>query len=86
MKLNSSLVLVKVDPVKKKDEAGFYISEEWEEVPPTGVVQNTASDVTFCKKGDRVLFSRYTATQYPNKEDLRIVTEDNVLAVLNAKD
>lgn len=82
MKLNSKLVLVKLDKPEETDELGVYRAEEWKSLPPTGVVIDTSSDVTFCKKGDKVFIERYTAVQSPFGEDVRLCREDAIFAVL----
>lgn len=80
-KLNSKLVLVKVDPKKEVDSSGFFIAEEWVSNQPTGTVVAVADDVTFCKVGDRVFFERYTSIQTPDGEDYRLCREDAIFEV-----
>lgn len=77
-KLNSKLVLVRVDQPIDKDEDGIYRQEEWQTRPPTGTVEAVADDVTFCKVGDRVFFERYTAIP-TTEENLRICREHAIL-------
>lgn len=85
-KLNSQLVLIKVDaPPAKDKEADFFIQEEWQTHPPTGTVEQVADDVTFCKKGDRVFFERYTAIPTYHGDDYRLCREDAVFEVLDEK-
>jgi co-chaperonin GroES (HSP10) len=83
-KLSSQLILVKVDAPQEQDESGIYIQEEWKTLPPTGVVEAVADDVTFCKPGDNVFFDRYTAIDTPFGEDIRLCRADAIFAVFDA--
>jgi co-chaperonin GroES (HSP10) len=78
-KLQSTLVLIKVDPVVEK-VGSIYIQEEWQSLPPSGTVEMVGKDVTFCKKGDHVFFTRYSAIDVD--KDLRLCRENDVLAIL----
>ena len=80
MKLNSHLVLVKVDTPIEQDADGIFIQEEWQSLPPTGEVLSVADDVTFCKKGDRVFFERYSSVHTP-EENVRVCREDSILGI-----
>lgn len=80
-KLNSKLVLVKVDAVKEQDTSGFFIAEEWQTNEPTGIVEAIADDVTFCKVGDRVFFERYTSIPTPDGKDYRLCREDAIFEI-----
>ena len=80
-KLNSKLVLVKVDKPQVTDGSGFYIAEEWISNSPTGVVDAIADDVTFCKVGDKVFFERYTSIPTPDGEEYRLCREDAIFEV-----
>lgn len=81
-KLNSKLLLVKVDKPAEQDDKGIFVAEEWRTLPPTGVVTEVAEDVTFCKVGDRVFFTRYSADRTP-WEGIRICHEDSIRAVFD---
>ena len=80
-KLQSFLVLVKVDEVKEQDERGIYIVEEWKELPQTGTVLKVGAKVTFCKEGENVFFSRYAAIR-TMKEGEMLCQEQDILAIL----
>ena len=80
MKLNSHLVLVRVDEAIQQDESGIYVQEEWQSLPPTGEVLAVAEDVTFCKVGDRVFFERYSSVHTP-EENVRVCREDSILGI-----
>lgn len=80
-KLNSKIVLVKVDAVKEKNSDGLYEAEEWKTLPATGVVLAVADDVTFCKPEDRVFIVRYAIYDTPFGEDVKAIMEDSVLVV-----
>lgn len=80
-KLNSKLVLVKVDLPKEQDDDGIFVQEEWVSNSPTGVVEAVADDVTFCKAGDRVFFERYTSIPTPDGKEFRLCREDAIFEV-----
>ncbi len=80
MRLNSKLVIIKPDTVAEQDDSGVYIAEEWKDLPPTGVVEVVADDVTFCKPGDKVYFTRYAADETP--WGTLICREDHIRAVI----
>lgn len=84
MKLNKSLVLIRVEPPKEKDDSGIFIQEEWITQQPIGVVEAIAPNVEFCKVGDKVWFERYTAIPNPEDRNLKMCREDAVMAVLDA--
>ena len=84
MKLNSHLVLIRVDDIKQQDENGIFMQEEWQSREPKGTVEAVAEDVKFCKVGDRVLFERFTSIPVPDADNLRMCREDAVLGVYDA--
>jgi co-chaperonin GroES (HSP10) len=84
MKLNQSLVLIRVDKPKEQDDSGVFIQEEWVTNQPLGTVEAVADNVKFCKVGDRVWFERYTAITHPQDENLKMCREDAVLGILDA--
>lgn len=65
------LVLIQADEVKTQTESGLLIHEEWQTVPPTGVILAVGPQVKEVKVGDKVLFERYGATMPYGKEDNR---------------
>jgi co-chaperonin GroES (HSP10) len=82
LKLNNSLVLIRVDETPETNLEGIYIQEEWRRVPQTGTVEFIADDVEFCQVGDHVEFERYGAIEVSTDENLRLCREDAVLMVL----
>jgi co-chaperonin GroES (HSP10) len=81
-KLQNNLVLVRVDEAVDQDDDGIYIQEQWITLPPTGVVEMVGIDVNFCKKGDKVMFERYSAIEVPTDKNLRLCREKAILATL----
>lgn len=80
-KLNSKIVLVKVDAVKETNADGLYEAEEWKTQPATGVVLAVANDVTFCNPGDKVFIVRYAVYDTPFGDDVKAILEESVLVV-----
>lgn len=78
MKLNNHLVLVKADKPLEKD-GDIFVAEEWQQLPPSAIVEAVADDVTFCKPGDKVFFERYSAIKFEG--DRRLCREDGILVV-----
>lgn len=81
-KLQHNLVLIRVDQPAEQDNDGVFRAEEWVELPHTGTVEQVGSGINFCKKGDKVFFSRYGSLEFPDDKDLRVCREDQVLAIL----
>ena len=84
MRLNSHLVLIRVDDIKQQDDDGIYMQEEWQSREPIGTVEAVADDVTFCKVGDRVWFERYGSIPDPSDDGLRACRDDSILRIYNA--
>jgi co-chaperonin GroES (HSP10) len=80
-KLQSSLVLIKVDAVQEQDDHGVFMTEEWKELPQTGFVIMAGDKVKFCKVGEHVLFTRYAAIRTPVDGQL-LCQEQDVLALV----
>lgn len=80
LRLNSKLVLVRVDKPKEQTDNGVYMAEEWQQRPPTGTIEAVGAGVGFCKVGDHILFERYTSVP-TTEEDLRICREDAIFGV-----
>lgn len=86
IKPNSNVVFIKVDGAKKQTDDGILISEDWKDLPATGVVVAVADDVTVCTSGDKVFFERYTAIDTPFGEDIRACNQSAILAVFEDGD
>jgi co-chaperonin GroES (HSP10) len=81
IKPNNSIVLIKTDGVKTQDDDGILISEQWQDLRPTGTVVAIGDDVAVCKVGDKVFFERYTSIPTPFGEDVRACRDDAILAI-----
>jgi chaperonin GroES len=87
-------VLVKRADAQDKTESGIYLPESAKDKPREGKIlavgagnlnKETGERVPFTvKEGDRVLFSSYAGTEVKiDGEDLLIMTEDDILAVVD---
>ena len=92
--LNEKIVVKRVE-AKSQTEGGIYIPEQAKEKPREGIVrevgvgkirpdgQRSAMQVSV---GDVVLFSSYAGTEIRvDDEDLLIMSEDDVLAIIRRK-
>ena len=89
-------ILVKRDEAQSKTDSGIYLPETGKEKPKTGTVEavgdgalntDTGERIPLSvKKGDRVIFSSYAGTEIKlnlNDQELLIMSEDDVLAVID---
>ena len=87
-------ILVRRDEAQTKTESGIYLPETGKEKPKTGIVEavgtgalNTETGERIplsLSKGDRIIFSSYAGTEIKlNDQDLLIMSEDDVLAVID---
>ncbi|MFW5653893.1 MAG: co-chaperone GroES [Planctomycetota bacterium] len=87
-------IIVRRDEAVEKTDSGIYLPESAKDTPKTGVIQavgqgrlntDTGEYSPFTvKQGDRVLFTSYAGTEIKvDGDDLLIMSEDEVLAVIN---
>lgn len=84
-------VLVKRLEIEEKTAGGIFIPDTAKEKPVLGEViavgpgrmsEEGKVVPTSLKKGDIVLFTKYVGNEVPGDEDLVIMTEDNILAIV----
>ncbi len=91
--LGDKNLIKRADP-ETKTEAGIYLPESAKDKPKEGKVlavgngrlnKDTGEDIPFTvKKGDRVIFTSYAGTESKlGDEDILIVTEDDILGVID---
>jgi len=91
--LGDKILIKRADPETKTD-AGIYLPESAKDKPKEGKVlavgngrlnKDTGEYIPFSvKKGDRVIFTSYAGTEIKiGDEDILIVTEDDILGVIN---
>ena len=91
--LGDKILIKRADPETKTD-AGIYLPESAKDKPKEGKVlavgngrlnKDTGEYIPFTvKKGDRVIFTSYAGTEIKiGDEDILIVTEDDILGVIN---
>ncbi len=87
-------ILVKRAEPETKTDAGIYLPESAKDKPKEGKVlalgngrlnKDTGEYIPFTvKKGDRVIFTSYAGTEIKiGDEDILIVTEDDILGVID---
>lgn len=84
MKIQPSrdLVLIKADDDQTKTKSGLLVSEDWRSKPLTGEVLDTGPQVVAVKKGDRVVFERYSSLVLEDNQ--RLCQEKLIFGVVNA--
>ena len=91
--LGDKILIKRADPETKTD-AGIFLPESAKDKPKEGKVlavgngrlnKDTGEYIPFTvKKGDRVIFTSYAGTEIKiGDEDILIVTEDDILGVIN---
>ena len=86
-------VLVRRDEAQGKTDSGIYLPESAKDKPKQGTVmalgsgnlnKETGEYIPFTvKEGDSVLFSSYSGTEVKiNDEDFLIMTEDDILGII----
>ncbi len=91
--LGDKILVRRADPETKTD-AGIYLPESAKDKPKEGRVlalgngrlnKDTGEYIPFTvKKGDRVIFTSYAGTEIKiGDEDILIVTEDDILGVID---
>ena len=87
----SDRVLVKRLEIEEKTAGGLFIPDTAKEKPVCGEViavgpgrisEEGKSIPMSVKKGDVVLFTKYVGNDVPGDEDLIIMSEDNILAIV----
>lgn len=87
-------ILVRRDEAQEKTESGIFLPEGSKDRPKTGVIEavgtgalntDTGERIPLTvKKGDKVIFSSYAGTEIKfNDEELLIMSEDDILAVID---
>ncbi len=87
-------ILVRRDEAQSKTDTGIYLPESSKDKPKTGTIAavgtgalNTETGARIplsVRKGDRVIFSSYSGTEVKlNDEELLIMSEDDILAVID---
>jgi chaperonin GroES len=87
-------ILVHRDEAETKTDSGIYLPENAKDKPKTGTIKavgtgalntDTGERIALTlKKGDKVIFSSYAGTEVKiGKEELLIMSEDDVLAVID---
>ncbi len=87
-------IIVKRDEAQTKTDSGIFLPESSKDKPKTGVIQavgtgslntDTGERIPLTvKKGDRVIFTSYAGTEVKLEgEDLLIMSEDDILAVID---
>jgi chaperonin GroES len=90
-------ILVKRDEAEGRTESGIYLPESAKDKPKSGVIQavgngalntDTGERIPLnVRAGDRIIFSSYAGTEVKlGDETLLIMSEDDVLAVLDGED
>jgi len=76
-------VFVKYSGEEEKTKGGLYIPDSAREKPQRGKVQTVGSDVKGVKKGDEILFDRYSGSKIKlDDEEYLIIKEEDILGVL----
>jgi chaperonin GroES len=76
-------VVIKRIETESKTASGIVLPDAAKEKPEEGEVIEVGKDVKEVKKGDRVVFSKYSPTEFKkDSEELLIVKEEDILAII----
>jgi len=76
-------VFVKYSGEEERTKGGLYIPDTAREKPQRGKVQAVGSEVKGLKKGDEILFDRYSGSKIKlDDEEYLIIKEEDILGVL----
>lgn len=71
------------EEAKSQTASGIYLPESAKEAPAYAVVQAAGPDVKGIKKGDKIIYKDYTATELKiDGKEYLIVKEEDVLATV----
>lgn len=77
-------VIIKRLEAKNKTASGIVLPDSAKEKPEEGEVVEVGKDVKEVKKGDKVVFSKYSPSEVKqNGEEYLIVKEEDILAVIS---
>jgi chaperonin GroES len=71
------------EEAQSKTAAGLYLPDNAKESPKTAKVESVGKDVASVKKGDRILFKEYSATEVKVEgTEYLVIKEDDILATV----
>ena len=77
-------VVAQLEAAKTKTASGIYLPDGAREKPKIATVTAVGSMVKFVKKGDKIVYKAYAATELKvDKEEYVIMNEEDVLAVVS---
>ena len=77
-------VFVKYSSEEERTKGGLYIPDSAKEKPQRGTVQAVGSEVKGLKKGDQILFDRYSGSKIKlDDEEYLIIKEEDILGILS---
>ena len=76
-------VFVRYAKEEEKTKGGLFIPDSAKEKPQRGIVEAVGSEVKGLKKGDEILFDRYSGSKIKLDDDeCLIIKEEDILGVL----
>ena len=84
--LNKKILIRKIeDP--EKTESGIILKLDEKDEPWMGIIVEIGQNDLELRNGDTILFARWSGTELNfNKEKLLVITEEDVIAVLEEKE
>ncbi len=77
-------ILVKPLESEEKTKGGIVLPETAQEKPQEGEVLAVGKDVKEVKKGDKVLFTKYSPTEIKiDDEELYVLKEEDILGIIS---
>ena len=80
--LNDRVVAVR-EVAESKTKSGLYLPDNAKESPKTAVIESVGKDVKSVKKGEKIVFKEYTATELKlDGTDYLVIKEEDILATV----
>jgi len=77
-------VVAKKEAPAEKTASGFFMPGDNKEQPNYATVESVGPDVKHVKKGDKIIFKEYTATEIKlNDQTYLLLKEEDILATLS---
>lgn len=81
--LKDRVVVKYSDETVEKTAGGIYVPDVAKEKPQKGVVEAVGSEVKELKKGNTVLFDKYSGSKYKlNDVEYLIIKEEDILGII----
>jgi chaperonin GroES len=73
-------VFISYTEQEDRTPGGLYIPDNAKKKPQIGIVEAVGSEVKWCKVGDKVVYDKYSGSQFKmNEQEFLIIKEEDIL-------